>query len=67
MKTITPLQEGRWPVDEENYLTTQAPKDLGMPLITIPNTLISHYLFGPQRSQGEMEDILDKYNSIANV
>jgi hypothetical protein len=67
MKTITPLQEGKWPVDEENYLTTQAPKDLNMPLITIPNTLISHYLFGPQRSQGEMNDILKKYWEIANV
>ena len=39
MKTITPLQEGKWPVDEENYLTTQAPRELNMPLITIPNTL----------------------------
>jgi hypothetical protein len=67
MKTITPLQGGKWPVDEENYLTTQAPKELNMPLITIPNTLISHYLFGPQRSQGEMEDVLGEYWRIANV
>jgi len=67
MKTITPLQEGRWPVDEENYLTTQAPGNLSMPLVTIPNTLISHYMFGPQRSQGEMNDILDKYFEIANI
>lgn len=67
MKIITPLQEGKWPVDEENYLTTQAPKNLNMPLVTIPNTLISHYLFGPQRSQGEMFDILDEYWRIANV
>jgi len=64
MKTLTPLQEGRWPVDEENYLTTQAPKILNMPLVTIPNTLISHFLFNPQRSQGEMEDILDEYSRI---
>jgi hypothetical protein len=67
MKIITPLQEGNWPVDEENYLTTQAPKNLNMPLVTIPNTLISHYLFGPQRSQEEMYDILDEYWRIANV
>jgi hypothetical protein len=67
MKTITPLQEGKWPVDEENYLTTQAPKDLNMPLCTIPNTLISHFLFGPQRSQGEMEDLLEIYKQIANA
>jgi hypothetical protein len=66
MKTITPLQEGKWPVDEENYLTTQAPGNLNMPLCTIPNTLISHFLFGPQRAQGEMEDILQQYNQIFN-
>jgi hypothetical protein len=65
MKTLTPLQGGNWPVDEENYLTTQAPKNLDMPLCTIPNTLISHFLFGPQRSQGEMEDILEKYRKIS--
>lgn len=67
MKTITPLQEGRWPVDEENYLTTQAPQNMNMPLCTAPNTLVSHFLFSHQRSQGEMEDILNEYSKISNV
>lgn len=67
MKTITPLQDGNWPVDEENYLTTQAPKNLNMPLVTIPNTLVCHYLFGPQRAQGEMYDILKEYERISNI
>jgi hypothetical protein len=67
MKTITPLQDGNWPVDEENYLTTQAPEILNMPLVTIPNTLVSHFLFGPQRSNDDMKDILQEYYKIANV
>ena len=54
-------------LDEENYLTTQAPKNLNMPLVTIPNTLVCHYLFGPQRAQGEMYDILKEYERISNI
>jgi hypothetical protein len=67
MKTITPLQEGRWPVDEENYLTTQAPRNLNMPLITIPNTLVVHFLFSTQRPQDELYDVLEEYWKIANI
>jgi hypothetical protein len=66
-KTITPLQGGIWPVDEENYLTTQAPKELNMPLCTAPNTLIVHFLYSTQRPQDELYDVLEKYRRIANV
>jgi len=66
MKTITPLCGGQWPVDEENFLTTQLPGQLQMPLVTIPNTLVCHYMFRPQRDHGEINEILQKYKSIAN-
>jgi len=65
MKTITPLQNGRWPVDEENYLTTQVPKDLDMPLCTASNTLIVHFLFSTQRPKDELYDVLEVYKNIS--
>lgn len=67
MKTITPLQGGNWPVDEENYLTTQAPGTLNMPNCTIPDTLIVHFLFSTQRPKDELYDVLDRYREIANT
>jgi len=67
MKTITPLKNGQWPVNEEQYLTVDVAASLKMPLVTIPNTLICHFLFSPQRSQGELEDVLQEYSDIANV
>lgn len=53
--------------DEEAYLTIVKTKDLNMPSCTAPNTLVSHFLFGPQRSKDEMLDILVKYKNIADV
>ncbi len=53
--------------DEEAYLTIVKTKELGLPSCTIPDTLVVHFLFGPQRSQDTMGDILQKYNDIANV
>lgn len=67
MKTITPLQGGNWPVDEENYLTTQAPSIYGMSNCTIPETLVVHFLFSTQRPQDELYDVLEKYRQIASM
>jgi hypothetical protein len=53
--------------DEEAYLTIVKTKDLGMPSCTAPNTLVSHFLFGPQRRHDGMIDILQKYKDISNV
>lgn len=75
MKEITPINdcyfEGdnhqREYTDEEAYLTIVKTKDLNMPSCTAPNTLVVHFLFGPQRIQGSMLDILVKYKNIADV
>jgi hypothetical protein len=65
MKRIAPLNDGILPTAEEAYMTIIGPQKFNMPLVTIPNTLIVHFLFGPQRSQGEMDDILKEYKQIA--
>ena len=75
LKEITPINncyfkgEGkqREYTDEEAYLTIVKTKDLEMPSCTAPNTLVVHFLFGPQRGQDSMIDILQKYKDIANV
>ena len=75
MKKITPINdcffEGentqRELTDEEAYLTIVKTKDLNMPSCTAPNTMVVHFLFGPQRSKDTMIDVLEKYKSIANV
>jgi hypothetical protein len=75
MKKITPINdcyfEGdgfqREYTDEEPYLTIVKTKDLNMPSCTAPNTLVVHFLFGPQRVNDNMTDILEKYKDIANV
>jgi len=66
-KKICPLQNGNWPVCEEDYLTIKAPKELNMNLCTVPNTLIVHFLFGTQRKASELYDVLEKYKKIADV
>jgi hypothetical protein len=53
--------------DDEAYLTIVKTKDLDSPSCTAPNTLVVHFLFGPQRGQDEMIDLLQKYKNIKNV
>jgi hypothetical protein len=53
--------------DEEAYLTIVKTKDLNMPSCTAPNTLVVHFLFGPQRRQDAMLDILQKYKEISTA
>jgi hypothetical protein len=75
MKKITPINNCYFEgdaiqselTDEEAYLTIVKTRDLNMPSCTAPNTLIVHFLFGPQRKQDEMLDILEKYKRISNA
>jgi hypothetical protein len=67
MKKIAPLNNGILPTAEEAYMTIGGPKEMNMPLVTIPNTLIVHFLFSTQRPQDELYDILEKYRQIADV
>lgn len=75
MKQICPINdcffEGdkiqREYTDEEAFLTIVKTKDLNMPSCTAPNTLVVHFLFGPQRAQDNMLDLLVKYKNIVNV
>ena len=75
MKKITPINNCYFEgddfqtelTDEEAYLTIVKTRDLNMPSCTAPNTLVVHFLFGPQRKKDEMYDILEKYKSISNV
>ena len=53
--------------DEERWLTTVKAKEMDMLCCTAPNTLVSHFLYGPQRSNDSMLDILVKYKDISNV
>ena len=75
MKKITPINDcffkgednQRELTDEEAYLTIVKTKDLNMPSCTAPNTLIVHFLFGPQRNCDNMLDLLEQYKNIADV
>jgi hypothetical protein len=75
MKKITPINDCYFEgdsnqselTDEEAYLTIVKTRDLNMPSCTAPDTLIVHFLFGPQRRQDEMLDLLKKYKDISNV
>ena len=74
LKTITPInncyfdgeKKQREYTDEEPYLTVVKTKELNMPSCTAPNTLVVHFLFGPQRKEDNMNDILQEYKKISN-
>ena len=64
IKTFNGILEN---ADEERWLTTVKAKEMDMLCCTAPNTLVSHFLYGPQRSNDNMLDILVKYKDISNV
>lgn len=66
MKSITPLNNGILPSSEEGYLTIDATKQYDMSSVTVPNTLIVHFLFSTQRPQDELYDVLKHYKDISD-
>jgi len=52
-------------LSEENWLSTDKPKELNMPNIIFGNSLFNHYAFAPQRGFLDTTNVLERYKNIS--